>query len=76
MNWQASANPGVWARIEGYLKPGMLTGDQRIIELWSQSIPGLLALLSGAGAARVQFRGLFSAGPMVGGEGCLQDLSH
>jgi hypothetical protein len=30
---QARADPGAWARIEGYLKPGLLTGDQRIIEL-------------------------------------------
>ena len=30
---QARADPDTWARIEAYLKPGMLTGDQRIIEL-------------------------------------------
>ncbi|MGH7147859.1 MAG: hypothetical protein ACREIJ_08180, partial [Nitrospiraceae bacterium] len=28
---QVRADPGAWARIEGYLKPGMLTGEQRII---------------------------------------------
>ncbi len=30
---QARADPVAWARIEGYLKIGMLTGDQRIVEL-------------------------------------------
>ena len=75
---QASANPGVWARIEGYLKPGMLTGDQRIIELLVAIHPGATGIaLRGQTRLRVQFRGLFSAGvSMVGGEGFLQDLSH
>ena len=37
---QARADPGAWARIEGYLKPGLLTGDQRIIELLVAIHPG------------------------------------
>ena len=41
---EARADPGAWARIEGYLKPGMLTGDQRTWSFWSRSIPVLLAL--------------------------------
>ena len=75
---QARADPGAWARIEGYLKPGMLTGDQRIIELLVAIHPGATGVaLRGQTRLRVQFRGLFSAGvSMVGGEGWLQDLSH
>jgi hypothetical protein len=75
---QVRADPGAWARIEGYLKPGMLTGDQRIIELLVAIHPGATGVaLRGQTRLRVQFRGVFSAGgSMVGGEGCLQDLSH
>lgn len=75
---QARADPGAWARIEGYLKPGMLTGDQKIIELLIAIHPGATGVtLREQTRLRVQFRGLFSAGvSMVGGEGWLQDLSH
>jgi hypothetical protein len=75
---QARADPGAWARIETYLKPGMLTGDQRIIELLVAIHPGATGVaLRGQARLRVQFRGLFSTGvSMVGGEGFLQDLSH
>jgi len=74
----ARADPGAWARIEGYLKPGMLTGDQRIIELLVAIHPGATGIaLRGQTRLRVQFRGVFSTGiSMVGGEGFLQDLSH
>ena len=75
---QARADPAAWARIEGYLKPGLLTGDQRIIELLVAIHPGATGIaLRGQTRLRVQFRGLFSTGvTMVGGEGFLQDLSH
>jgi len=75
---QACADPGAWARIEGYLKPGMLTGDQKIIDLLVAIHPGATGIaLRGQTRLRVQFRGLFSVGgSMVGGEGFLQDLSH
>jgi hypothetical protein len=75
---QARADPGTWARIEGYLKPGMLTGDQRIIELLVAIHPGATGVdLRGHTRLRVQFHGSFSAGvSMVTGEGYLQDLSH
>ena len=75
---QARADPGAWARIEGYLKPGMLTGEQRIIELLDVIHPGATGIaLRGQTRLRVQFRGLFSVvGSMVGGEGFLRDLSH
>jgi hypothetical protein len=74
---QARADPGAWARIEGYLKPGMLTGDQRIIELMVAIHPSATSIaLRGQTRLRVQFRGVFSTGvSMVGGEGFLQDLS-
>jgi PilZ domain-containing protein len=75
---QARADPGAWARIEGYLKPGMLTGEQKIIELLVAVHPSATGIdLRGQTRLRVQFRGLFSTGvSMVGGEGLLQDLSH
>lgn len=75
---QARADPGAWARIEGYLKPGMLTGTQKIIELLVAIHPGATGVaLREHVRLRVQFRGLFSAGAsMVGGEGCLKDLSQ
>ena len=75
---QARADPGAWARIEGYLKPGMLTGEQKIIDLLVAIHPGATGIgLRGQTRLRVQFRGLFSPGvSMVGGEGVLQDLSH
>ncbi len=44
---QARAAPGTWARIEGYLKSGMLTGDQRIIELLVAIHPGATASICG-----------------------------
>ena len=71
------ADPGAWARIEGYLKPGMLAGTQRIIELLVAVHPGATGVaLRDHVRLRVQFRGLFSAGAlMVGGEGCLTELS-
>ena len=74
----ARADPGAWARIECYLKPGMLTGDQKIIDLLVAIHPGATGIaLRGQTRLRVQFRGLFSTGvSMVGGEGFLQDLSH
>jgi hypothetical protein len=75
---QARADPGAWARIEGYLKPGMLTGEQKIIELLVAIHPGATGIdLRGQTRLRVQFRGVFSTDvSMVGGEGVLQDLSH
>ena len=75
---QARADSAAWARIEGYLKPGLLTGDQKIIELLVAIHPGATGVaLRGHTRLRVQFRGMFSAGvSMVGGEGFLQDLSH
>jgi PilZ domain len=75
---QARADPDAWARIEGYLKPSLLTGDQRIIELLVAIHPGATGIdLRGQPRLRVQFHGLFSVGgSMVGGEGFLQDLSH
>ena len=75
---QARADPGAWARIEGYLKPSLLTGDQRIIELLVAIHPGATGIaLRGQTRLRVQFHGVFSTGiSMVGGEGFLQDLSH
>ena len=74
---QARADPVAWARIEGYLKPGVLTGDQRIIELLVAIHPGATGVdLRGHVRLRVQFHGVFSAGvSMVTGEGYLQDLS-
>jgi len=74
----ARADPGAWARIEGYLKPGMLTGEQKIIDLLVAIHPGATGIdLRGHRRLRVQFRGVFSTGvSMVGGEGVLQDLSH
>ena len=75
---QARADLGAWARIEGYLKPGMLTGEQRIIDLLVAIHPGATGIdLRGQTRVRMQFRGLFATGvSMVGGEGLLQDLSH
>ena len=75
---QARADPGTWARIEGYLKPGMLTGEQKIIDLLVAIHPGATGIdLRGQTRLRVQFRGVFSTGvSMVGGEGVLQDLSQ
>ena len=75
---QARADPGAWARIGGYLIPGMLTGEQKIIELLVAIHPGATGIdLRGETRLRVQFRGVFSTGvSMVGGEGVLQDLSH
>jgi hypothetical protein len=75
---QARADPGAWVRIEGYLKPGMLTGEQKIIDLLVAIHPGATGIdLRGQTRLRVQFRGVFSTGvSMVGGEGVLQDLSH
>jgi hypothetical protein len=75
---QARADPAAWARIEGYLKPGMLTGNQRIIELMVAIHPNATSIeLRGHARLRVQFRGLFSTGAsMVGGEGFLKDISH
>ena len=75
---QARADPGAWARLEGYLKPGMLTGEQKIIDLLVAIHPGATGIdLRGQTRLRVQFRGVFSSGvSMVGGEGVLQDLSH
>jgi hypothetical protein len=75
---QARADPGAWVRIEGYLKPGMLTGQQKIIDLLVAIHPGATGIdLRGQTRLRVQFRGVFSTGvSMVGGEGVLQDLSH
>jgi hypothetical protein len=74
---QARADPDAWARIEGYLKLGMLTGTQKIIELLIAVHPGATGVeLREHVRLRVQFRGLFSTGAsMVGGEGCLKDLS-
>lgn len=74
---QARADPGAWARIEGYLKSGMLTGDQRIVELLVAIHPGASGVdLRGHTRFRVQFRGLFAADvSMVSGEGCVRDLS-
>lgn len=75
---QARADPGAWARIEGYLKPGNLTGNHRIIDLLVAIHPGATGIaLRGQTRLRVQFHSLFSTGgSMVGGEGFLQDLSH
>jgi hypothetical protein len=75
---QARADPRAWARIDDYLKPGLLTRDQRIIELMVAIHPNAASItLRGQTRIRVQFRGLFSTGvPMVGGEGLLQDLSQ
>ena len=75
---QARADPSTWAQIEGYLKSGMLTGDQRIIELLVAIHPGATGVdLRGDARLRVQFHSVFFAGvSMVGGEGFLQDLSH
>jgi len=74
----ARADPGAWARIEDYLKPGMLAGEQKIIDLLVAIHPGATGIdLRGQTRLRLQFRGLFSTGvSMVGGEGVLQDLSH
>jgi PilZ domain len=75
---QARADPGAWGRIECYLKPGMLTGEQKILDLLVAIHPGATGIdLRGQTRLRVQFRGLFSIGvPMVSGEGVLQDLSQ
>src|SRR3989442_6923860 len=75
---QARADPGAWARIDGYLKPSLLTGDQRIIELLVAIHPGATGIaLRGQTRLRVQFHGLFSVGgSRVGGEWFLKDLSH
>ena len=75
---QTRADPDAWARIEGFLKRGMLTGDQRIIELLVAIHPGATGIeLRGQTRLRTQFRGMFSVGDsMVSGEGFLQDLSH
>ena len=63
---------------KSYLKPGMLTGEQKIIDLLVAIHPGATGIdLRGQTRLRVQFRGVFSTGvSMVGGEGVLQDLSH
>ena len=75
---QARADPGAWARIESYLKPGTLTGNHRIIDLLVAIHPGATGIaLREQTRLRVQFRSVFSAGvSTVGGEGFLQDLSH
>ena len=75
---QTRADPDAWARIEGFLKRGMLTGDQRIIDLLVAIHPGATGIdLRGQTRLRAQFRGLFSGGDsMVSGEGVLQDLSQ
>ena len=75
---QARADPSAWARIEGYLKSGMLTAEQRIIDLLVAIHPGATGIdLRGQTRLRMQFRGLFATGvSMVAGEGVLQDLSH
>jgi len=74
---QARADPAAWARIEGYLKTGMLTGNQRIVELLVAIHPGATGVdLRGHTRFRVQFRGVFSADvSMVGGEGSVHDIS-
>ena len=60
---QARADPGAWARVEGYLKPGMLTGDQRIIDLLVAIHPGASGIdMRGQTRVRIQFRGLFATG--------------
>jgi PilZ domain len=75
---QAHADPGAWVRIERDLKPGMFTGEQRILDLLVAIHPGATGIdLRGQTRLRVQFRGMFSIGvPMVSGEGVLQDLSQ
>jgi len=75
---QARVDPGAWARIKGYLKPGILTGEQKIVDLLVAIHPGATGIdLRGQTRLRVQFRGVFSAGvSMVGGEGVLQELSQ
>ena len=75
---QARADPGAWARIEGYLKAGMLTGEQKIIDLLVAIHPGATGIdMRGQTRVRIQFRGLFAIGvSMVSGEGVLQDISH
>ena len=75
---QARADPGARVQIESYLKPGMLTGEQKIIDLLVAIHPGATGIdLRGQTRLRVQFRGLFSTGvPMVSGEGVLQDISQ
>ena len=76
---QARADPAVWARIAGYLKPSLLTGEQRIIDLLVALHPGATTGIEmrGQQRLRVQFRGVVSSGvSMVGGEGSLSDLSH
>ena len=74
----ARAAPDTWTRIEGYLKPGMLTRDQTIIELLVAIHPGATGVdVRRNTRLRVQFRGVFSGGDStVSGEGYLQDLSH
>ena len=74
----ARADSNARARIDSYLKPGMLTEDQTITELLVAIHPGATGVaLRGPERLRVQFHGVFSAGiSMVGGEGRLQDLSH
>jgi hypothetical protein len=75
---QARADPGAWGRIECYLKPNMLTGEQKILDLLVAIHPGATGVdLRGQTRLQVQFRGVFSTGvPMVSGEGILQDLSQ
>jgi len=75
---QARADPGARARLEGYLQPGTLTGNHRIIDLLVAIHPGATGIaLRGQTRLRVQFHSLFSIGvSKVNGEGFLQDLSH
>ena len=74
----ARADSTARARIDSYLKPGMLTEDQTITELLVAIHPGATGIaLRGPRRLRVQFHGVFSAGvSMVAGEGYLQDISH
>ena len=76
---QTRADPDTWAGIAGYLKPSLLTGEQRIIYLLVALHPGATSGIEmrGQKRIRVQFRGVVSTDvSMVGGEGTLSDLSH
>lgn len=76
---QTRADPAAWAGIAGYLKPSLLTGEQRIIDLLVAIHPGATTGIEmrTQKRIRVQFRGLVSTGASkVGGEGSLSDLSH
>lgn len=70
---QTRAHPDAWAGIAGYLKPSLLTGEQRIVDLLVALHPGATTGIEmrGQQRLRVQFRGVVSTGVHGGWRGDL-----